>query len=122
MNFRVTVRSQVQMVQVKESTGTVDTDLTNIKWFSSSTFRCWLLFKFVVFWMEHLWRWILWRKSLVHPASLGFMLELPPFLSVLHLGENNAVMESVGLTLPELNRVRLDHVAAPERSQDAVGV
>lgn len=72
----------------------------------------------MMFWMENLWREFSWRESLVHPAALGFVLELPQLLSVLQLGENDAVMESVGLTLPEFNQVRLDHVAAPERSQD----
>lgn len=34
-------------------------------------------------------------------------------LSVLLPGEDDAVVESVGLTLPELDQVRLDDVAAP---------
>lgn len=42
------------------------------------------------------------------------MLKLPRLgLPVLRLGEDDAVVKPVGLTLPELNQVRLDDVAAP---------
>lgn len=61
-----------------------------------------------------LWRYFSWGQPLVHPASLCNMLKLPQLrISFLHLGEDDAVMKSVGLTLPELNRMRLDNVAAP---------
>lgn len=59
-------------------------------------------------------RYFSWGQSLVHPASLGSVLELSQLrLSVLRLGEDDAVVKSVGLTLPELDQVRLDDVAAP---------
>lgn len=53
-------------------------------------------------------------QPLVHPASLGSVLELSQLrLSVLRLGEDDAVVKSVGLTLPELHQVRPDEVSAP---------
>lgn len=56
------------------------------------------------------------RQSLVHPASLCTVLKLSqPRLSVLRLGEDDAVVKSVSLTLPELDEVRLNDVATPVR-------
>lgn len=54
-----------------------------------------------------------WRQPLVHPACLRLVLKLPQFLPLLHSSENNAVVKSVGLTLPELYEVRLYKVTAP---------
>lgn len=55
-----------------------------------------------------------WRQSLVHPASLCSVLKLSQLgLSVLRFGEDDAVVKSVGLALPELDQIRLDDVAAP---------
>lgn len=63
---------------------------------------------------DSLWRCFSWGQPLVHPASLCSALKLPRLrLSVLGLGEDDAVVKPVGLTLPELDQVRLDDVAAP---------
>ena len=53
-------------------------------------------------------------QSLVHPASLRSVLEPAQLrLAVLRPGEDDAVVQPVGLTLPELHQVGLHHVAAP---------
>lgn len=53
-------------------------------------------------------------QPLVRPASLCRVLKLFQLrISVLRLGEDDAVVQPGGLTLPELHQERLDDVAAP---------
>lgn len=59
-----------------------------------------------------------WRQPLVQPSSRRLSLELSQLLSGLPLGENDAVVQSVGLALPELHGVGSDQVATPESSAD----
>lgn len=55
---------------------------------------------------------------MVHPTSLSLMLHLMKFsLSLLDSCENNTIMQSVGLTLPELNQGWLDNVASPTQKK-----
>lgn len=65
-----------------------------------------------------MWTYISRGQSLVHPASLCSVLKLSQLgLPVLGLGEDDAVVKSVGLTLPELDQIRLDDVAAPDKKE-----
>lgn len=55
-----------------------------------------------------------WRQPLIHPVSRCSVLKVSQLtLSFLPFSEDNAVMKSVCLALPELNAIRLDNVAAP---------
>lgn len=61
------------------------------------------------------WPWAFsWGQSLVDPASLCSVLKLYQLrVFVCRLGEDDAVVQPGGLTLPELHQERLDDVAAP---------
>lgn len=53
-------------------------------------------------------------QPLVRPASLCRVLKLSQLrICLLCLGEDDAVVQPGGLTLPELHQERLDDVAAP---------
>lgn len=56
-----------------------------------------------------------WRQALVNPACFRWALKLCRFTAALRVApcENDAVVKPVGLTLPELDHIRLDNVAAP---------
>lgn len=60
-------------------------------------------------------------QPLVRPASLCRVLKLSQLrISVVRLGEDDAVVQPGGLALPELHQERLDDVAAPVNTDRTV--